>query len=336
MALKVTLIICTYKRAESLHRLLQTVDTQTKYPDTILIIDGSLDDQTEVMLQANSFANLVYFRVTPEQRGLTKQRNFGIHQVQPQTDVVCFLDDDVLLEPNYFEALLQTYAVYPEALGVGGYITNETKWIPMHANETLGNAWFAFDGWKRNEPLRNKIRRKLGLDADVPPGCIPMFSHGRSVGFLPPSGKIYPVQQFMGGVSSFRKSVFDRLQFSHYFEGYGLYEDADFTSRLSKLGPLYLNTAARLSHHHDFSGRPNAYKYGRMVVRNGWYVWRVYAPQPGWRNRVKWNLITAVLIAIRFSNIFTATNRMDCLRETLGRLSGWLSLFVHQPKIEHS
>ena len=336
MALKVTLIICTYKRAESLLRLLQTVRAQTQYPDAILIIDGSPDEQTEAMLHANPFANLVYFRVDPAQRGLTKQRNFGIQQVEAQTDIVCFLDDDVLLEPTYFEALLQTYAVYPEALGVGGYITNETQWVPMQSNETLSNSWFAFDGWKRSEPLRNKTRRQLGLDADVPPGFIPMFSHGRSVGFLPPSGKIYPVQQFMGGVSSFRKSVFDRLQFSHYFEGYGLYEDADFTSRLSKLGPLYVNTAARLSHHHDFSGRPNAYKYGRMVVRNGWYVWRVYAPQPGWRNRVKWNLITGVLIAIRFSNIFTASNRMDCLRETLGRLSGWLSLIVHQPKIEHS
>ena len=176
MALKVTLIICTYKRAESLRRLLQTVRAQTQYPDAILIIDGSPDDLTEVMLQANPVANLVYFRVAPAQRGLTKQRNFGIQQVASPMDIVCFLDDDVLLEPNYFQALLQTYVEYPEALGVGGYITNETQWIPMQANELLSNSWFAYDGWKRNEPLRNKIRRKLGLDADVPPGCIPMFS----------------------------------------------------------------------------------------------------------------------------------------------------------------
>jgi len=30
---------------------------------------------------------------------------------------------------------------------------------------------------------------------------MPEFSHGRSVGFLPPSEKIYYVEQLMGGVS---------------------------------------------------------------------------------------------------------------------------------------
>jgi hypothetical protein len=36
-----------------------------------------------------------------------------------------------------------------------------------------------------------------------------------------------------------------------------------------------LNTAAQLHHYHDVQGRPNQYQYGKMVVRNGWYVWRV-------------------------------------------------------------
>jgi GT2 family glycosyltransferase len=102
--------------------------------------------------------------------------------------------------------------------------------------------------------------RKLGLDSNVAPGYSPDFSHGRSVGFLPPSGKVYPVEQLMGGVASFRKSVFQEFQFSTYFEGYGLYEDADFTLRVSKTGKLFLNTAAQLEHHHDAAGRPNQYR----------------------------------------------------------------------------
>ena len=78
----------------------------------------------------------------------------------------------------------------------------------------------------------------------------------------------------------FRKIVFDSIWFSPYFEGYGLYEDADFTLRLSKIGKLYVNTNAQLGHFHDESGRPNKYQYGKMVVRNGWYVWRVKYPNP--------------------------------------------------------
>jgi hypothetical protein len=40
-------------------------------------------------------------------------------------------------------------------------------------------------------------------------------------GFLPPSGKIYEVELLMGNVSSYRKEVFEKQQFSNYFEGYG-------------------------------------------------------------------------------------------------------------------
>jgi hypothetical protein len=57
---------------------------------------------------------------------------------------------------------------------------------------------------------------------------------------------------------------------STYFEGYGLYEDADFLlCELPKRGKLYLIRPAKLNHYHDASGRPNQYNYGKMVVRNG-------------------------------------------------------------------
>lgn len=66
--------------------------------------------------------------IDDETRGLTKQRNFGINKVNENIDIVCFLDDDTVLESNYFENLLSTYDLFPEATGVGGYICNETKW----------------------------------------------------------------------------------------------------------------------------------------------------------------------------------------------------------------
>ncbi|WP_371127828.1 glycosyltransferase family 2 protein [Flavobacterium psychrophilum] len=176
------------------------------------------------------------------------------------------------------------------------------------------------------------MRKLLKLDSDQPPGYSSNYSHGRSVGFLPPSGKIYPVEQLMGGVSSFRKIVFETLQFSTYFEGYGLYEDADFTIRVSKTGPLYLNTAAKLNHYHNEAGRPNKYTYGKMVVRNGWYVWRVKNPNPTFIHQWKWNCITIVLTLIRFSNTFTTAKHKEAFTEALGRTVGWFSLFFNKPR----
>ena len=326
-----TLIICTYKRSQPLLKLLLSVQHQTLYPNEILIVDGSPDDFTKEMLTQNSFQNLKYFKVDENDRGLTKQRNYGIARVEEASEVVCFLDDDTVLESNYFEEIIKTYSLFPKALGVGGYITNETNWTKTTLDYQAKVNEFFYDGWKRKDGSRFVWRKKLGLDSNRPPGCLPEFSHGRSIGFLPPSGKIYEVEQLMGGVSSFRKAVFKEFQFSTYFEGYGLYEDADFTLRLSKVGKLYINTNAQLGHYHDASGRPNQYDYGKMVVRNGYYVWRVKYPNPSFKAKIKWHLITLILTAIRFTNVATTSKRKEALTETLGRISGWFTLFFNPP-----
>jgi GT2 family glycosyltransferase len=319
-------------RPEPLLKLLQSVQEQTLHPNEILIIDGSTNQETELVLKQNHFDNLHYFAVQPEHLGLTKQRNFGISKVNLSSEIVCFLDDDIVLEKKYFEQLLQTYQIYPEALGAGGYINNETKWSFVGDNYNVPITEFYFDGWKRKDGSRFVLRKKLGLDSDCPPGYSSLYSHGRSVGFLPPSGKIYETEMLMGGVSSFRKKVFDTIQFSTYFEGYGLYEDADFSLRVAKKGKLYLNTAAKLNHYHEASGRPNQYRYGKMVVRNGWYVWRIKNPKPKIQNRLKWHAITIVLLLIRFSNTFTTAQKKHAFTEAMGRTVGWWSLIFNRPK----
>ncbi|MFV7236105.1 glycosyltransferase family 2 protein [Flavobacterium sp. ZB4R12] len=330
--MKFTLIICTYMRSQSLLHLLQSIQKQTVYPDEILIIDGSTNTETEIILQENHFINLSYFLVPPTHRGLTKQRNYGIERVGNDVEIVCFLDDDTVLESDYFEQLLSTYQIYPEALGVGGYIINETEceWVGSDYQPKIDE--YFFDGWKRKDGSRFILRKRLGLDSDCSPGFSPLFSHGRSVSFLPPSGKIYEVEQLMGGVSSFRTEVFRKLQFSSYFEGYGLYEDTDFTLRVAKIGKLYVNTAAKLSHFHNPSGRPNQYQYGKMVVRNGWYVWRIKNPKPSLKAKLKWNLITLLLTLIRFSNTFTTSKRKEAFTEAIGRTVGCLTLLFNKPQ----
>ncbi len=330
--MKFSLIICTYMRPKPLLKLLQSVKSQTLYPNEIIIVDGSLNNETKEMLTENSFQYLNYFLVSNEDRGLTRQRNYGITKVDKEMEIVCFLDDDTVLEPDYFEQLIKTYQIHPKALGVGGYIINETSWEKVNENEVVKIDEFSYDGWKRKDGSRFVLRKKLRLDSDCSPGFSPLFSHGRSVGFLPPSGKIYEVEQVMGGVSSFKKSVFDTVQFSIYFEGYGLYEDADFSLRVAKTGKLYVNTAAQLSHFHNPSGRPNQYQYGKMVVRNGYYVWRVKNPDPTFKAKFKWHAITLLLMTIRFTNTFTTNKRKEAFTEALGRKMGWLSLWINKPE----
>ncbi len=323
-------------RPEPLLKLLKSVQGQNLYPNEILIIDGSTNNKTETILKENSFQYLKYELVSDENRGLTKQRNFGISKVAKDIDIVCFLDDDTVLEPDYFQNLLNTYKVYPEALGAGGYIINNNANWERHVDKDVINyKYFYFDMWKRKYSQRFILRKKIGLLDDSPPGIVPDFGHGKAMSYFPPTNKIYKTEFFLGGVSSFRKCILETIKFSEYFEGYGLYEDADFTIRVSKVGNLYVNTSARLFHFHDDDGRPNQFQYGKMVLRNGWYVWRVSFPKPRLKARIKWNLTALFLTVVRATNILNSKKKKEALTETAGRIYGWFSILFNPPKEKH-
>ncbi|HEA29125.1 MAG TPA: glycosyltransferase family 2 protein [Leeuwenhoekiella sp.] len=327
--MNLALIICTYKRPEAILQLLKSVEKQTSYPEQILVVDASEDELTQAVCRENKFRNLDYFHVSKTDKGLTKQRNFGVSKIDKYIEIIAFMDDDIVLAADYFEKILHTYVRFPAALGVGGYIKNGVPWKSGHAPNA---DFFEYDGYYRKDGSRFLLRKKIGLAPDRPPAYLPEFSHGRSVSFLPPSGKVYEVEQFMGGVASYRKTVFDQIHFSTYFEGYGLYEDADFTLRLSQMGKLYVHTGAQVEHHHDASGRPDTYKYGKMVVRNGWYVWRVKYPSPSFKAQLKWHATSFLLTLIRYGNVVSTSNKKQALQEALGRTAGWFSLWFNTPK----
>ncbi|WP_324721966.1 glycosyltransferase family 2 protein [Salinimicrobium sp. HB62] len=325
-----SLVICTYKRPEPLLKLLRSVNDQTLYPSEILVVDGSPDSKTEAAIGQNSFKNLKYFRVDEGDRGLTRQRNFGISKVAQESEIICFLDDDTALKKDFFKNLLNTYQEYPEALGVAGYIISDVNW---EEREPFYDE-YGIDGFSRKLGSRNVLRKKFGLLSDQLPGMMPAFSNGFSTGFYPPTGKIYPVEFFMGGVASYRKELFEKIKFSSHFEGYGLYEDMDFCLRASRIGQLYLNTSAQLYHYHEESGRPNRYNYGKMVIRNGWYVWRVKYPSPGLEARLKWHATALLLTLVRMGNTITTNERQEAFTESLGRIAGWWSLIFNKPPHE--
>ena len=329
------LIICTYMRSESLKRLLDSIAQQKVLPQQILVIDGSNDNLSE---QACRQANVAvsYFQVPPEHRGLTKQRNFGIEKVLPNCEIVAFLDDDVVLNESYFEEILKTFTTFPEAVAVGGAIENESDFTFVGLDYKPKSSEFYYDGFVKKDSQRFILRKKFGLDSDLVPGFMPEVGHGRSISFLPLSQKTYPAELLMGCAFSVRSTVFKNgTRFSTFFEGYGLYEDAHFCVELAKTGPIYLNTAALLIHLHEPSGRPNQYKYGKMVVRNGWFVWRTKYPHPSFKNKFKWHVITLLLMYIRFTNVLNTKQREAAFTEFLGRKISWINVLLgNKPKLE--
>lgn len=332
--MKIALIVCTYMRPEPLKNLLASIAIQKVMPDEIILVDGSTTDDTADMVANGAWPFISrYYQVPLAVRGLTKQRNYGIEQVSAAVDLVAFLDDDLVLEPDYFEQLLQSYLLYPDAIGIGGIDIQENGYVKKDLAKHYSTfKYYELDGWIIKEPARFLLRKILGLMPKNPPGIIPGYSHGRSS--FPPNGRVYEVEHFMGGIASFRKNLFEKIQFSAFFEGYGLYEDFDFTVRASRYGKLYVNTGARVRHYHAPTGRPNMFRYGQMVIRNGWYVWRVKHPTPGIRNRIKWNSLALLLSFIRLGNAVLGSNRLDAWNEFMGRISAWIILIFRKPKVE--
>jgi GT2 family glycosyltransferase len=319
-------------RPKPLLKLLQSVQEQTLYPDEILIVDGSTNKETEAFLEENHFENLNYFSVPPDHRGLTKQRNYGIERVGTEIEVVCFLDDDTILEIDYFEELIKTYQNNTSIIGVGGIDTINNNWKYKEAGIIYNKyKYYCFEDYFYPEGLRNVIRNYLVLASNLGPGKMPEFSHGRTCGF-PLNGKIYEVDLLIGMSFSFKRIVTDNCKFSSYFEGYGLYEDADYSIRAQQYGINVINTNVKLAHYHDASGRPNKFQYGKMVVRNGWYVWRVKYPKPSIIAQLKWHSITLLLTGIRLSNAINSSQKREAATESIGRIVGWLSLLLNNPK----
>lgn len=319
-------------RPKAVCTLLDSVKQQTKVPDEVIIVDGSIDELTKTSIdEINSDLNLIYFKVPDEHRGLTRQRNFGIQKISEDSEIVAFLDDDTVLEAAYFAEITKTFREHPDAVGVGGYIIDDCwkKGTPP----AKSNKYYNCDGWYRRDGQRTVIRSIFGLGPPDIPCVMPPESHGRSVGGFPPSGKIYPAEYFMGGAAAYRKSVLDVVKFSHYFEGYGLYEDLDFCLRLSKFGPCYVNTNALLHHYHEPDGRPNRFRYGKMVVRNGWYVWRVKYEKPVLEAKYKWWAITWLLATIRLGNAVVGPLRRQALTEAVGRYYGMMTLLFSPPRV---
>ncbi len=331
-----TLIICTYKRPISLKDLLESVGNCDLKPNTILIIDGSPDDNTKDSISNTNFDDLQieYYKVPPEHRGLTRQRNFGVAQLPSETEIVAFLDDDIKVECDFFEKLIETYQIYPDAIGVGGLDLKDNGYFTKrgHHNYSRFN-YYEIDGWVIRESLRSKARKVFGLMTNLQPGLIPEYSHGRSQ--LPPNGKIYEVEHLMGGIASYKRELFEKIQFSNYFSGYSLYEDFDFSVRALKHGKLFVNTNAKVWHYHAQSGRPDYYKYGGMVIRNGWYVWRVRFPSPHFKAKLKWHAITLLLAQIRLANTIIGPDRKNAFLDYLGRMTAWAGVCVKPPVIQN-
>lgn len=117
---KLSILICTYNRADLLQECLESLTQQTATPEDfeVIVVDNNSPDHTAATTKSfmDPMPNL---RLVKEiQQGLCFARNRGYKEAK--ADWVLYLDDDALASHNMVERALQTIKQYPQYKVIGG------------------------------------------------------------------------------------------------------------------------------------------------------------------------------------------------------------------------
>ena len=133
---QLSIVICTYNRSRQLLKLIACLDNDVKFPNDliieVIIVDNNSTDLTssltkKLLKKARPY-QLRY--VIETKSGLSNARNRGIRE--SKYNWICFLDDDILLERKFFEALksanIEQLNIRCNALKVVNSQINKPKW----------------------------------------------------------------------------------------------------------------------------------------------------------------------------------------------------------------
>jgi glycosyltransferase involved in cell wall biosynthesis len=118
-----SIVICTYNRADLLPCCLESLAGQTLSTDLyeVVIVDNNSTDDTQLVATefAGQFSNFMV--VSEVRQGLSHARNRG--WCESSGRYVAFIDDDAKAEPEWCERILHAFeTVQPQPVAVGGEI----------------------------------------------------------------------------------------------------------------------------------------------------------------------------------------------------------------------
>jgi GT2 family glycosyltransferase len=245
-----SVIVATKNRAADLERMLPTLTAQTYLPEELIIVDQSSGEHTRrsvesfaraVKASGRSQPDVVYV-YDPTLVGAAGARNVGIERARG--DIFVFLDDDVLLEPEFLQQLLVVYQQNPDAGGVSGVVTNYKP--PSRSTRLLRRLFWI-------GPLHDE-RQDLYWRAHK-------FQSHQPV----------QVRRFGSGLMSIRREALANDRFDPTYRGAGP-EDVELTWRIHERCPLIMAPGARLFHARSEAGR-EAEDWIRQDALSNYYLY---------------------------------------------------------------
>lgn len=303
----VSIVLCTYRRADSAMRFLASVASQARPVDEVIIVDASPDTATErAMAEWRGARRVSYWRVEDPLRGLTRQRNFGLSHVS--CDIVAFFDDDVVLAPTCVEEMSRPLRQSADIAGVGCFAETWSKPTAL---------------WR--------TRRALRIVSGLEPGRYTRSGMSVPWRFHEPTTEVVEGDWLPGCAMMARTADASELRFDEALSGYAQGEDLEFSLRLRKRGRVVIAGAAQCQHFHAPAGRPDAFKLGQMEIWNRYRIWRRVHSRPNGGDLMAftyaWALDTVLLARDAIRPQYAAAG----LRRIAGRVSGAWRLLRERP-----
>lgn len=237
------IIVPTKDRPVKITNLLNSLKKQSLLCGRIIIIDSGQDIKNIVDAFSESLP-VEYYRSSVQ--GQIFQRNMGISLLDDKTQLVCSLDDDIVVEPNAIEAMIRFWNMCePETAGVSFNIINSPP---------FKHTWFkAFIGMSSSEQGR-------------------VLSSGYNVAHAPVEKNIR-TQWLCGGATVWKKEILKKFINREVSSKWAICEDVIFSYPIGKIYPLYVCADAKVRHEHvyDHKAKMQYRYYGKTIV-----LWRLY------------------------------------------------------------
>ena len=246
---KITFVVATKDRPGELRSLIRSLEEQSYKPDELIVVDGGNLPVIESLRHSSKFP-VRYIKSRPP--SAAKQRNDGLKVVSPETGLIGFLDDDVILEKTALERMMAFWEeATPAVVGAGFNMINHPQPAAAKMKSSLLAEIYGFYSAKRGRVLRSGFQTMIG-EVD----------------------KTLEVQWLPTGAAVWRRPIFELYQFDEWFSAYSYLEDLDFSYRAGKSGRLAVVPDARYFHMMAPAGREGSYVFGQREILNRLYFVR--------------------------------------------------------------
>jgi glycosyltransferase involved in cell wall biosynthesis len=183
---KLSIVVTAYttERIKDIYELLESVQAQSlRDIQTIFIIERSedlLNKINEFIKQKNiTGVNTIFSK---HKIGLSGARNLGI--TKASSEIIAFIDDDVVLFPNWAEEMVRAY--HDESIiGITGpglpmWEDKKLNWLPEELYWIVSAT--AFTGWKEERTVRSAWGMNMSFRREAFTQCIFSTNFGQTTG----------------------------------------------------------------------------------------------------------------------------------------------------------